>query len=57
VFRTLDCNKRLGYRVLAVTAGLSTEAPFGLLDRLMAAGFLPDPQADHLPPEAVVPGR
>jgi len=57
VFRTLDHNKRLGYRVLAVTAGLSTEAPFGLLDRLMAAGFLPDPQADHLPPEAVVPGR
>jgi len=57
VFRTLDRNKRLGYRVLAVTAGLSTQAPFGLLDRLMAAGFLPDPQADHLPTEAVVPGR
>jgi 2-polyprenyl-6-methoxyphenol hydroxylase-like FAD-dependent oxidoreductase len=57
VFRTLDRNKRLGYRILAVTAGLSTEAPFGLLDRLMAAGLLPDPQADCLPPEAVVPGR
>lgn len=57
VFKTLDHNKRLGYRVLAVTAGLRAEAPFGLLDRLMAAGLLPDPQADCLLPEAVVPGR
>lgn len=57
VFKTLDRNKRLGYRVLAVTAGLSAEAPFGMLDRLMAAGLLHDPRADCLPSEAVVPGR
>lgn len=48
VFRTLDRNQRLRYRVLATTAGLRTVAPFGMLDRLMAAGFLPDPHADTM---------
>ena len=42
VFRTLDCNPRLRYRVLSTTAGLRKEPPFGLMDRLMAAGLLPD---------------
>ena len=45
VFRTLDRNARLRYRVLSTTAGLRRSAPFGLLDRMMAAGFLPDPSA------------
>lgn len=44
VFRTLDRNRRLRYAVLAVTAGVQTTAPFGRLDRLMAAGLLPDPR-------------
>ena len=47
VFRTLDRNARLRYRVLSTTAGLRTKPPFSLLDRVMAAGFLPDPRA-HL---------
>jgi hypothetical protein len=45
VFSTLDRNARLRYRVLSTTAGLRKEPPFGMLDRLMAAGFLPDPSA------------
>ncbi|MDF0665570.1 MAG: FAD-dependent monooxygenase [Nitrospira sp.] len=45
VFRTLDGNARLRYRVLSTTAGLRKEPPFGLMDRLMAAGLLPDPSA------------
>lgn len=45
VFRTLDRNDRLRYRVLATTAGLRRSAPFTLMDRAMAAGFLPDPSA------------
>lgn len=49
VFRTLDRNPRLRYRVLAVTAGLRATAPFGFLDRVMAAGLLPDPHAHELP--------
>jgi 2-polyprenyl-6-methoxyphenol hydroxylase-like FAD-dependent oxidoreductase len=52
VFRTLDRNVRLRYRVLTATAGLRTEPPFGPLDRLMAAGLLPDPLANRLPPGA-----
>lgn len=48
VFRTLDRNRRLRYRVLQTTAGLREAPPFGLLDRLMAAGFLPDPNADRV---------
>lgn len=47
VFRTLDRNARLRYRVLSTTAGLRSRPPFSLLDRVMAAGFLPDPRA-HL---------
>lgn len=49
VFRTLDRNPRLRYRMLATTAGLRAEAPFSLLDRVMAAGFLPDPRAHLIP--------
>jgi len=49
VFHTLDRNRRLRYQVLAATAGVREKAPFGLLDRLIAAGLLPDPHADHLP--------
>jgi 2-polyprenyl-6-methoxyphenol hydroxylase-like FAD-dependent oxidoreductase len=45
VFRTLDRNARLRYRVLSTTAGLRSRPPFTLADRLMAAGFLPDPAA------------
>lgn len=45
VFRTLDRNARLRYRVLTTTAGLRSQPPFSLLDRVMAAGFLPDPRA------------
>ncbi len=49
VFRTIDTNLRLQYQILAATAGLRTAAPFGWLDRLQAAGILPDPRAHHLP--------
>ncbi len=42
VFQTLDTNVRLRYQVLSTTAGLRTTAPFGLIDRVIAAGFLPD---------------
>ncbi len=42
VFSTLDRNARLRYRVLSTTAGLRKDPPFGMVDRLMAAGFLPD---------------
>jgi 2-polyprenyl-6-methoxyphenol hydroxylase-like FAD-dependent oxidoreductase len=49
VFRTLDRSARLRYRVLATTAGLRTSPPFSLLDRVMAAGLLPDPHAGMIP--------
>ncbi|MDE3119068.1 MAG: FAD-dependent monooxygenase [Nitrospirota bacterium] len=52
VFRGMERNKRLGYQVLATTAGFRSKPPFGLLDRLMIAGFLPDPHADRLPADA-----
>jgi 2-polyprenyl-6-methoxyphenol hydroxylase-like FAD-dependent oxidoreductase len=52
VFRNLDRNARLRYRVLTATAGLRAEPPFGFFDRLMVAGLLPDLQADRLPPKA-----
>jgi len=48
VFRTLDRNARLRYRVLSTTAGLRRDAPFTMMDRLMAAGFLPDPAAQDM---------
>jgi len=49
VFRTMDSNRRLQYQVLSATAGLRATSPFGWLDRFQAAGFLPDPQANHVP--------
>ena len=49
VFRTLDRNARLRYRVLSTTAGLRTSPPFSLIDRVMAAGLLPDPRACMMP--------
>jgi 6-methylpretetramide 4-monooxygenase len=42
VFQTLDRNARLRYQVLSTTAGLRTMPPFNLVDRVIAAGFLPD---------------
>lgn len=45
VFRTLDHNARLRYRVLSTTAGLRSTPPFSLIDRIIAAGLLPDPRA------------
>ncbi|MCG3777452.1 MAG: 2-octaprenyl-3-methyl-6-methoxy-1,4-benzoquinol hydroxylase [Nitrospira sp.] len=42
VFQTLDQNERLRYQVLCTTAGLRPTAPFDLIDRVIAAGFLPD---------------
>lgn len=55
VFRTLDRNPRLRYHVLATTAGLRSTAPFGFIDRMIAAGFWPDRHADRLPSDAVAP--
>ncbi len=49
VFRTIDSNPRLQYQILTATAGLRTTPPFGWLDRFQAAGFLPDPRANHVP--------
>ncbi|BCA53291.1 putative 2-octaprenyl-3-methyl-6-methoxy-1, 4-benzoquinol hydroxylase [Nitrospira sp. KM1] len=49
VFRTLDRNSRLRHQVLSTTAGLRTTAPFSLLDRVIAAGFLPDVRAGRAP--------
>lgn len=48
VFRALDRNARLRYRVLSTTAGLRSQPPFSLLDRVMAAGLLPDPRASEI---------
>jgi 2-polyprenyl-6-methoxyphenol hydroxylase-like FAD-dependent oxidoreductase len=42
VFRTLDRNARLRYQVLSTTAGLRHTPPFSFIDRVIAAGFLPD---------------
>ena len=47
VFRTLDRNQRLRYQMLTATAGLRATPPLGPVDRLIAAGFLPDPWADR----------
>ena len=52
VFSTIDQNRRLKYRVLTATAGLRETPPFGLLDRFLALGFVPDPRADQQPPHA-----
>lgn len=50
VFQTLDRNERLRYQVLSTTAGLRTTAPFNLIDRVIAAGFLPDIRANKNAP-------
>ncbi len=53
VFSTIDNNRRLKYQVLTATAGLRETPPFGILDRFMALGVLPDPCADQRPPHAL----
>jgi 2-polyprenyl-6-methoxyphenol hydroxylase-like FAD-dependent oxidoreductase len=50
VFQTLDRNARLRYQVLSTTAGLRTLPPFNLIDRVIAAGFLPDLHANERSP-------
>jgi 2-polyprenyl-6-methoxyphenol hydroxylase-like FAD-dependent oxidoreductase len=42
VFRVLDRNPRLAYRVLTTTAGFRDRSPFSWVDRLIAIGLLPD---------------
>ncbi len=55
VFRTIDRNRRLKYRMVAVKAGLRETAPFdGMMDRLQAAGMLPDSRAEEMPPHVRV---
>ena len=49
VFRGMDRNARLRYQALTATAGLRATPPLTWLDKLMAAGFLPDPRADQIP--------
>jgi len=49
VFRGMDRNARLRYQALTATAGLRMTPPLTWLDKLMAAGFLPDPRADQIP--------
>lgn len=53
VFSTIDQNRRLKYRVLTATAGLRETPPFGLLDRFLALGLVPDPRANQRPPHAL----
>ena len=48
VFRVLDRNARLRHQTLTATAGLRTTPPLTWLDKLMAAGVLPDPRADEI---------
>lgn len=52
VFSTMDKNPRLQYQVLSATAGLRTTSPFGWMDRLQAAGLMPDPRAQQVPGQA-----
>ncbi len=49
VFMTIDGNPRLQYQVLTATAGLRETPPFSWLDRVQAAGLLPDPRAQKVP--------
>jgi 2-polyprenyl-6-methoxyphenol hydroxylase-like FAD-dependent oxidoreductase len=49
VFRGMDRNARLRYQAVATTAGLRSAPPLTWPDKLMAAGFLPDPRADEVP--------
>jgi len=53
VFFTIDKNQRLKYQVLTATAGLRETPPFGILDRFLALGLVPDPRADQRPPHAL----
>ena len=53
VFSTIDQNRRLKYQVLTATAGLRETPPFGLLDRFLALGLVPDPRADQRPTHAL----
>ncbi|MGH7273528.1 MAG: FAD-dependent oxidoreductase, partial [Nitrospiria bacterium] len=46
VFYILNKNIRLRYKMLAQVAGLEDQ-PYSLLDRFMAAGFVPDPKAQQ----------
>jgi hypothetical protein len=55
VFQTLDRNARLRYQVLSTTAGLRTMPPFSLVDRVIAAGFLPDLRAGERAPDPMSP--
>jgi 2-polyprenyl-6-methoxyphenol hydroxylase-like FAD-dependent oxidoreductase len=48
VFRTMDQNARLRYRMLAQVAGLQVR-PYSLLDYLKAGGFFPDIRANQWP--------
>ena len=50
VFQTLDRNARLRYQVLSTTAGLRIMPPFNLIDRVIAAGLLPDIRAHERSP-------
>lgn len=47
VFRTLDGHRRLRYAVLETTAGLRAQPPFGVWDRIVAGGFVPDFSKDR----------
>lgn len=49
VFRGLDRNARLRYQALTATTGLRATPPLTWTDKLMAAGCLPDPEADRMP--------
>lgn len=53
VFSTIDQNRRLKYQVLTATAGLRETPPFGILDRFLALGLVPDPCADQRPPHVL----
>src|SRR3989441_9651215 len=48
-FLGLGRNKRLPYQALTATAGVLTTPALTWMDKLMAAGFLPDPRADQAP--------
>ena len=54
VFQTLDRNARLRYQVLSTTAGLRETPPFSLIDRIIAAGLIPDIFGGHAGPQRAV---
>jgi hypothetical protein len=49
----LDRNARLRYQVLSTMAGLRTTSPFNLIDRMIAAGLLPDIRANEKSPHPI----